>query len=203
MQTRFAVFLFFMLLSFTVIPVYAVDPMDRGVGVVLGTVVNVRKSASLDSEIVATVTEGEYVKIVQWTDVKQKIDGYNDCWVKIKTQANRIGYLYGAFIFEVDALFSNEWIADTCSGLALSIEFTRQGNFTFYLGCNEPGCDEPQREKGTFAIQGRKITLSVRLEYDTHEFYLFRFQGGYVLETHKVDIEKVPAYCWGWRPAGK
>jgi len=88
--------------------------------------------------------------------------------------------------------------------LALSIEFTRQGNFTFYHGCREPGCDDPQIEKGTFTIHGRQIKLSVDLYDDIHEFYLFRFQGDYVLETYKLDMDEDPGEwegfdaIWGW-----
>jgi len=106
----------------------------------------------------------------------------------------------------MDDLYNESWIADTCSGLALSIEFYLSGEFALYLGCHEPGCGDPQIYTGTFTIHGRRLMLSAELKYDIHEFYFFRFKGKNVIDTHKWDIDEVPGNeevmggCWGWWP---
>jgi uncharacterized protein YgiM (DUF1202 family) len=188
--------------------VYAFDPTERGLGVILGTVVNVRSSPSLEAKIVTSVTEGEYVRILKWTDIEQEIGTFKDHWVEIQTSTYKKGFIFGAFIFELDQLYKR-WGADTCCGLIFAIRFKGQGEFEFYEGCAEPECGSVElKNEGTFIIDGRRIELSGSLQSsnlkEIYDFYLFRWKGKNVLISEKLDIEEIPEIqkemggCWGW-----
>lgn len=82
---------------------------DKNSALVLGRVVNVRNKPDIQGEIISKVRANEHVKIIKWMKNKVKIGRYINKWVKIKTAKEKIGYIFGAFIFDFNLLFTKKW----------------------------------------------------------------------------------------------
>ena len=146
-------------------------------GIVVGTRVNVRKRASTKSKIVGVVYEGDQVSILKRNDKKVKISKYYDRWVKVKTPKGVTGYLYGAFLFDMNKFYSSEgWQLQTCSGAIVKIKFTESKKFYNVGGCAEPGCGKAKLTgTGTYRIQKRRIIFSEKLPGSkTDKLYFYR-----------------------------
>jgi|GEM_PF-2902573 len=71
--------------------------------------VNIRAEANQNSKVLAQAVIGDKIKIIQKTDIKQKLYGLNAYWYKI--EFNKItGYLWGGLIstIEIEADFNND-----------------------------------------------------------------------------------------------
>jgi hypothetical protein len=182
--------------------------INENLGVILGTKVIVRESSTTNSKVLAVLKEGEFVEILKWTKVKEKIGIHNDYWVKMKTSNNLTGFIFGAFIFDLKYLINKKWNQDTCSGQIFSIIFEKNNKFKIIAGCGEPGCGEPQFiGGGQYSLNGREIILTKPIgSMELNKLYLFKYDEMYVLDYEKKHIDdrsfierEKHGICWGWR----
>lgn len=69
---------------------------------VIGSKVNIRKMASIDSPIITTVKKGAEIKIIEKSKEKIFINNYFGSWCKIFLPDGREGYIFDSFIKSTD-----------------------------------------------------------------------------------------------------
>lgn len=218
------IYIFFNILFFFSFGAFVPENSSAGsrqnYGIILGDVVNVRSQSDAGSAIVDTVKENEKVIIIEWTAKHQKIGKFEDKWVKVKTPRGKEGYLFGAFLFDLNALTKDGWkkmvdsrtnitggTGDTFHfkpGGTITIESVRNYRFVF-------------EENGSYQINGRKISihLTKSLSYvikdppldqtrlnvqsgainKTLTLYLFKLNGVHFLVNSPINMSySLPAY---------
>ena len=140
----------------------AYSESQKNYGIILGDVVIVRQQPDRNSKIVETVKENEELIIIEWTNKKEKIGKFTDKWVKIKTKSGKTGFIFGAFVFDLNILHKPIWenMVDTrypiTGGSGDFYYFKREGeaireNISNYL--------YRRIDSGKYVISGRKISL--------------------------------------------
>ena len=61
-----------------------------------------------------------------------QIGQFKDKWVQIKLKSGKTGYMFGAFLFEMDAFFKNTWSYISFSEYAEGLKFNRNGTYSYY-----------------------------------------------------------------------
>lgn len=161
-----------------------IHPTDPNVGVILGDVVNVRQQPSAASPLIDTVKENDYVKILGHIKKQETIGKFTDIWVHIKTKNGKEGYLFGAFVFELQLLVTNNyWIYNAFPSDVL--EGVKFFNDKFiYRKRSKVGNKEIS---GSFKIEGRKIFLTPCIPISC-SLFLMKFKGKYILESEPKNI---------------
>lgn len=174
------------------------QPTDRNIGVVLGTVVNVRNKPNIQGNIVTAVRSGEYVKIISWENKRVKIGRFTDKWVKIRTNNGKTGYMFVAFIFEIKALYKRWGYTTTYARyLKTVITFNKDKTYKGYLIWGL-GHLKKKSFSGGYIIKGKTIILSFnpysylnpKTRVKTHKLYFFRHKGKNVLVDHVININE-------------
>lgn len=180
MNNKIFLLLIFILIKLNVYPVQDVFTVaHKDTGVILGAIVNVRKLPSTQSKIVTTVKENVFVKILAWQNKRVTIGRYKDRWVKIKTPMHKVGYIFGAFIFDLKDLFIGKWTYNAFpSDIVDKLKFNK--NFTYQY--KRIGLTRGMFS-GKFKIKGRKLYLSRGYNQNSRYLYLMRYKGKQYLET--------------------
>lgn len=204
----FSIILYILLLFLSITSLAKSNNMYKNKGIILGTKVNVRNKPTTKAKVITVVKEGENVQILEWSNSKEKIGNYTDKWVKIKTNSNKIGYLFGAFIFDLDDLINNKWYLQTYSGEVYGFILEKGNKFSIIAGEAEVGEEPKIIKSGTYEIKERKISFSKKIgghsQKKTNALYLFRYKGKNVLLEHKYHIDDrtfIPpndGIPWGW-----
>lgn len=173
------------------------EPSDDGnasslikqqIGIIVGDVVNVRKETTIKSEILATLQDGEHVEIVSNTNKKMTIGKFTDNWFFIKTSKGISGYVFGAFIFELDELFKGyHWNYITYSEWAFGLKFKRD-----YTGLFVYSFNKFSKSDITFSIDGSRLKLdNVKADFLPSKLYFFRYKGKNYLTKKKIPFDIV------------
>lgn len=101
----------------------------KKIGIILGNIVNVRAKPSMRSKIVFQTRKGEKVLILDKTSVINRIGRFTDYWIKVKNIRNQVGYIFGAFIFDLKNLFDGVWGYITHSEWTFGIKFKTNRTF--------------------------------------------------------------------------
>lgn len=150
-----------------------INRSHNNVGVILGRVVNIRIKPDINSRIVSIVKENEYVKIIKWTKRKIKINGFTDKWVKILSKTGKVGYIFGAFLFDLKYLYLNKWTQPNYARLFNTTMIFKR-NF-MYIRIIKNVIDDSQtnrglyfidyKEIGEFYLTGRKLILLPKKQF--------------------------------------
>ena len=183
-----------------------INPTDPNVGVILGDVVNVRQQPSAASPLVDTVKENDYVKIIQWTTKQETIGKFTDKWVKVQTKNGKEGFLFGAFVFDLDSLYKQKWRGkfDCYDGSEIFI-FLRNKKIKYELLV--PGLID--KRNGAFHISGRKIVISIpnTEQSDGKKIILFfmKYKRKNLLydKLIKIDFDNFSYFTETFRKAGE
>jgi len=164
------VILFFIIISLNS---FSLSSYHRGIAVVIGDIVYIRAFPLANGEIVGTIRENEIVKILDWSNEEYKIGKFKDKWSRIRTSAGLEGYVFGAFIFDIEDLYFWEWSMLLKPGTGLHLTFKRDRNYELikFIKDNRNRINIIKRVKGRFDIQGCKIVLNNNL---IKELYMYR-----------------------------
>jgi hypothetical protein len=139
------------------------------IGVILGDIVNIRIAPSITSQVIGSVKENDFVKIIERTNIKETIGQFNDKWLKIKTEKGIIGFIFGAFIFDIEKLYLFKWTQPNYARPFITTVIFYKNNTYSRLIENVSGIEQESRninswfdykENGTFLINGRKLIFS-------------------------------------------
>jgi hypothetical protein len=78
--------------------VYVYKIIYETFGVLNDSRVRIRKTPGLSGEILGVVNRGDKVEILESGTEKQKIDGLESVWFRIRTDANVEGWVFGAYV---------------------------------------------------------------------------------------------------------
>jgi hypothetical protein len=192
---RISLFIPILVLSISVVSGRDFSYKEEDIAVVIGSRVNVRASMSLKAQVIYQAKEGEYVKVLQWTDRRLKVGKLDDYWVKIKTKSGTVGYLYGAYLFDLHSLYNPRgWHQNVCSSYSnvLNLRDDRSYSSITESANTDTGETDETVEEGTYSVSGRKLTLS-----KGKKFYLFRHKMVNWLTREKlpVNTKTFSTYC--------
>lgn len=175
------------------------NPAMRNIGVILGDAVNVRSKSSVHGKIIDKVKKNEFVIIIQWLEHIVQVGKYLDKWVKIKTQRGKIGYIFGAFLFDLNSLF----------GVYGKLRVWRAYNdvYSYYLVFNRQGeffinafAEKRFFLLGKFKILGTKLQLIFKSKYNysfparNQILYMKRVRGKNYLSEYNVNLVTSASY---------
>ncbi len=159
------------------------DPLSSsGIAVVFDGVVNIRKNPGIESKVVAQIKEGDRVHILARTGKREQIEKYFDEWIKVKLVHGKTGYLFAAFIFEVDRLFKDEyWNYLTYSEWAFGIKFKKNGKLIAVYATQ----NSFSRIKSDFSIKKDYVKINNdKINFLPDKLYFFRYKGeNYLCKT--------------------
>jgi len=72
--------------------------LDKSYAVVTASALNLRSKPNTRSKVTGSLGAGELALIIEKTALKFKIDDKNTYWYKVKTNKNKIGWLYGGYL---------------------------------------------------------------------------------------------------------
>lgn len=188
--------LFFVLLNISCTTLSYDDLTNQCIGVILDRVVNIRIKPDISSRIVSTVKENEHVKIIKLTKQKVEINGFTDKWVKIITRTGKVGYIFGAFLFDLKELYT-KWYLSLETGEEGDIKLTISKNNTWVENSFIEHSPYRKRYKasGKIYILGRKIKFSInrgKSYFSRNKAfvkYLYKFRSKYYLVDKPLSLK--------------
>ena len=137
-----------------------IKPMYRNTGVILGRAVNIRSKPNLKARIIFQLKENSYIRIIGVNKKIYRIGEFSGKWTKVISARGIKGYIFDAFIFDLDCLYKKVWKRKV--ELKIWLNFFRNGKYKWRRANALPITDDkPLYEiiTGKFKIIGRKIIL--------------------------------------------
>jgi hypothetical protein len=160
-------------------------------GIILGTVVNIREKPDTKASVLCQMQQNDYVTIIEWTAVEEKISVNHDRWVRVMTGDGVKGYMFGAYLFDLQKFCDRSWHLESCSGASKSIRFFSDTRFELTEGCSEPECGPPSvTARGTFSLDGRNILFHGSVPESYRDgLYIYRLNGRNTLYSSLREID--------------
>lgn len=169
-------------------------------GIILADNVRIRNYPSVRSKILGLIHKGKRVEILKTINKIEQIGNFKDSWLKIKTPDKKTGYIFGAFVFNLNFLYKGVWGYKTYSEWTFGIKFTDEGEFKFkYISYSHADRRETISKyknrflviKNMIILKGKKL-LKGTTYYDSlpSTFYLFRYKGQCYLSKKDVSINE-------------
>ena len=165
-------------------------------GVILGDRMNIRKKAKLQSKVIANLRIGTTIQILQHTKKSVKIGKLNDSWIKIKTHRRGIGYIFGAYLYNLAVLYNKKWQASSPSGDSFyEYHFKKNGRYVCKINYphGSPGYYKDTiygvyKRKGAVLILRPLRSIKKQHSKKTYKIYLYKKNLTEMLSFTKYSI---------------
>ncbi len=188
MKTFFFVIILFVIVGCKEFSATGSGEVEENIGIIIGDIVNVRETPAVNGKIISQLKDGAHVKVTEKTQNPMQVGKHFDRWVKIRTKENVAGYVFGAFLFELDELFRGfHWNYVTYSEWAFGLKFKRDKKVTFVYAYGTLNKAEYE-----YDIQGRQLILKgMKADFLPSTLYFYRYQSQYYLARNKLSSEPV------------
>lgn len=167
---------------------------QRKRAIVLSSPVFIFEGPAFKSSRIGIAPRNSVVVILKKLDKFFKYSIISGKWFYIKTKKGVKGYIFGAFLFELDVLFSKNWRQPPESNNPLFLyKFYRNGKFTLNYKTYNPDKNEfkNKKTKGRFTLKGRQIKLYVKNYMGS--LFLFKYRGKNCLSNFNFEInDRIP-----------
>ena len=149
---------------------------NTNLAVVHQGILNLRSKPSARSKVVAGLKAGDYMLILSKQAGVKKIGNLKDRWYKVLLEGGKTGYVFAAYIFEIDQLFKGyHWNYLTYSEWAFGLKFMRNGKYK----CVYASQGKYAENMGTYVIEKDYIKLSNmgQNNFVPTKLYFYRYKG--------------------------